>query len=183
MNFSFVDLERRLPQRLAQWAPQMVAAHICYGVDMLLIAAIMDRESQGGEALKPRGPKGVGDGGHGRGLMQIDDRSHGMFLQARFDDKLTDVWTDPAFNILYGTRLIARNTRMLGGNVLAAIAAYNAGPGRAGDVMRSLGPITDKQAVIAALDEVTSKGPSGRPDYVSDVMKRWENFQRADLNA
>jgi hypothetical protein len=42
--------------------------------DTVLIVAIGLRESNLGRALVPRGPSGRGDGGHGRGLFQIDDR-------------------------------------------------------------------------------------------------------------
>jgi hypothetical protein len=75
-----VEQLQRLPLRLAQWAVEIHFAAALYRLDPLVLAAIVERESRGGEALSPPGPAGVGDGGHGRGLMQIDDRWHGLFV-------------------------------------------------------------------------------------------------------
>jgi hypothetical protein len=44
------------------------------GEDVALLCAVMLRESIGGTILTPPGRNGRGDGGHGRGLFQIDDR-------------------------------------------------------------------------------------------------------------
>lgn len=42
---------------------------------------LMDRESLCGLLLSPKGPAGTGDGGHGHGLFQLDDRTHGAFIR------------------------------------------------------------------------------------------------------
>ncbi len=90
------------------------------------IGGIGSRESFWGIILDPPGPDGVGDSGHGRGLMQIDDGSHEF---AR-----TGNWTDPRANIRYGCDLLADNRAVLkreglsGKQLLRATAAsYNAG--------------------------------------------------------
>ena len=87
----------------------------------------------------------VGDQGHGRGLFQIDDRSHGRFLASHGADRpggkpplepaaryAATLLTD---NLAYGRRQGVRETDLL----KFAVSAYNAGPGgalqgyRAGD--------------------------------------------------
>lgn len=133
------------------------------------MAAIVDRESLGGEALKPQSPAGFGDGGHGRGLAQVDDRYHESFITARFDDAVTPIWTDPTFNILYGARLLA-NAHRLTGSWLVSVAAYNAGLTRATRASRTVSG-NDELALLAALDRATTGG-----NYVSDVLRRRDSF-------
>ena len=59
-----------------------------------VLAGICYRETRGGESklLDVPGPHGLGDFGHGHGLMQIDDRSHPAFCHS-------DLWFDAARNI------------------------------------------------------------------------------------
>jgi soluble lytic murein transglycosylase-like protein len=164
------DLMSRLPLRLARWAPQLLSAQLCYGVDALLLAALMDRESKGGEALTPKGAGGTGDAGHGRGLMQIDDRAHPIFVHAVSDDGAL-LWKEPAFNILYAARLFAHDLGILDGDEHAAIAAYNCGAQRVKRTLAALEPDADPVARRAALDGLTT----GR-DYVTDVVGRLATF-------
>lgn len=72
------------------------------GISPLLIVGFMERESASGQALLPPGPAGTGDSGHGRGLMQIDDRSFGSWLAA-------NNWRDPAVNIRKGVAVLQEN--------------------------------------------------------------------------
>lgn len=160
------ELERHLPPRLARWARHLTAAAALYELDALLLAAIMDRESLGGDALNPKGPDGTGDNGHGRGLMQIDDRTHRRFTDAA-DDVGRELWADPAVNVLYAARLLSRNLRSSDGDEDMAIAAYNAGMQRAFRATRNADPSGRR----AALDAITT----GR-NYVSDVQARRAAF-------
>src|SRR5262245_29122061 len=64
-----------------------------------------------------------GDGGHGRGLMQIDDRYHQTFL--RNNQEGMDVET----NVEYAAALLANNIAYFKGSYEQGIAAYNCGPG------------------------------------------------------
>ncbi len=164
------DLMRLLPDRLARWAPQFVAAELCYGVDAATMAAIVDRESLGGEALTPASPGGVGDHGRGHGLGQIDDRAHMSFVDARFDDGVS-LWSDPTFNILYGARLLRRNLDILGGQYDAAVAAYNCGAGAVRKALKLLEAEPNPIARRSALD-----GLCTGKDYVTDVLTRREKF-------
>jgi len=151
-----------LPPRLSRWAKELLGASICYGVDPLILAAIMDRESQGGDALKPPGAGGFGDGGHGRGLMQIDDRSHTDFVSCRFGRNGL-LWQDPAFNVLYAAKLLRKNLDACGGKYPPAIAGYNASMQRVmGILLNSVG-----DASIEQLDALTTGG-----NYVTDVLAK-----------
>ena len=71
-------------------------------LDYLLLAAICSRESGFGRYLTPPGPGGTGDSGHGHGLMQIDDRTWGVWL-ASHD------WPSPYTNITKGAQLLVSN--------------------------------------------------------------------------
>jgi hypothetical protein len=169
-----------LPPRLEQWLPQFISATLCFQVDIPTMAAIIDRESLGGDALKPKGPGGYGDGGHGHGLGQIDDRSHGGFLHARFWDGAR-LWQDPTFNILFAARLLRANLSATGGDMPLSIAAYNCGLKRARwELEQHKGDITDEESRIAVLDSVTANG-----DYVTDCLRRRREFTppEAALNA
>lgn len=86
------------------------------GIDWTLPGAIAWRESDCGLALDENM---TGDHGHGRGLMQIDDRSHPV-------DEMD--WKDPWVNIGYAVNnVLMPEIKAFGGDVKAALAAYNTG--------------------------------------------------------
>jgi hypothetical protein len=152
------QLTDALPGRIGQWArPLAVAARGTHPAAIdelrwgLVLGAIMDRESAGGQTLNPRGPTGVGDFGHGRGLMQIDDRAHPEFTAG-------EDWKDPQANITYGAKLLRSLFDAGNGDLRAAIAAYNAGP-------RAL-KLTDPDVIT-----------TGR-NYSADVLARADSFEQ-----
>lgn len=151
------QLRAKLPSRLARWAAELWHAAELYHVSAVVLAAIMDRESLGGDALVPRGPTGSGDFGHGRGLMQIDDRAHPAFVA-------TGLWQEPAFAVLYGARLLRQNLDAFQGDYPAAIGAYNAGAKRVRFALAALPPGAPQDKRIAAIDMVTTRC------YVSGVL-------------
>ena len=129
-----------------------------------IVAGIGSRESAWGLVLSPRGPAGTGDGGHGRGLMQIDDRYHQTFINS-------GLWSNPQENIRYAIDQVlsrnydslARNTNLQGIDLLrGAIAAYNSG---LTNVMKALGQGLD-------VDHYTTG-----QDYSWDVLNRAGWFQ------
>lgn len=148
-----------------------------YGLDPAVVAAVVSRESGGGRLLGKRGnPADTGDHGHGRGLMQADDRFWKGLLNLDSKGGEEDAWRYPAFNIAFGCWLLAKNLDALraefpgldeGERLRAALAAYNCGLGR---VMRAL---ADKRDVDAA----TAGG-----DYGRDVLARAEWLRRNFFN-
>lgn len=103
-----------------------------YGIPSAVVAGIGSRESAWGLALTPPGPGGTGDGGHGRGLLQVDDRWHVDFINS-------GKWANAKDNIIYGCALLKNfmtHYETKGGItdkllvLQAAVAAYNAGPRR-----------------------------------------------------
>lgn len=167
-------MKSTLPRRLAQWLPIVRAAEALFGVDALLVLAVMDRESLGGEALKPRGPGGAGDKGHGRGLMQIDDRAHPTLAAALLCDG-SPLLGHPVFNVLVGAHYLSTLVQQFDGTgvdpLLAASAAYNCGPGKVRRALRALPRPLSQEETLKALDPLTAGG-----DYVSDVLRRRLGF-------
>jgi hypothetical protein len=133
-----------------------------FDIQPSVIGGVGSRESLWGLILNPRGPAGTGDGGHGRGLMQIDDGAHEF---AR-----TGNWQNPKANIRYGCDLLADNRAVLkregltGRQLLkATLASYNAGLG----------------AVLRALDRgINVDSVTTGDDYGKDVLDRAGWFQK-----
>ncbi|MBV8333805.1 MAG: transglycosylase SLT domain-containing protein [Candidatus Eremiobacteraeota bacterium] len=105
----------------------IAAAAARYHLDPALSAAVAAQETGGPESDSGRNI--VGDGGHGHGLFQIDDRWHAF---AR-----TAAAMDPVANADYAASLLADNLRRFHGDVHAALEAYNGGgAGYADSVLR-----------------------------------------------
>lgn len=99
------------------FAPQISAAARRHGLDPELLAAVAAQETGGPDTNAGRNV--VGDGGHGRGLFQIDDRWHTFAAT-------TDAM-DPAKNADYAAGMLSGLLKQYGGNVREALSAYNAG--------------------------------------------------------
>lgn len=93
------------------------------GVDAALIAAVIYSESQFVDQTSHA---------DARGLMQITPQTAEEIekLSGGTTFKLEDL-RDPELNIRYGTFYLAHLLEMYDGDVVAALAAYNAGPGNA----------------------------------------------------
>lgn len=109
-----------------------------YNIPPSIMAGMGSRESHWGLALTPPGPNGTGDHGHGRGLLQIDDRWHVPFVQS-------GRWADARENIIYGGAVLkncmAYFEKKAGWSmsfqlIQAGVAGYNCGPRRAWDGYR-----------------------------------------------
>ena len=125
-----------------------------YGLDPAFVKAVVRTES----AFNPYAVSRAG----AKGLMQLMDataRSLGV------DDPF-----DPAQNVAGGTRYLAWLLGKYDGNVKAALAAYNAGPGR----IERLGILTDE-----AFDEKRSLLPEETQDYVAKVLETFERYRAA----
>lgn len=99
------------------FGPQIAAAAARHHLDPRLLAAVAAQETGGPGADSGRNV--VGDGGHGRGVFQIDDRWHAF---ARDPAAM-----DPARNADYAAGMLETNLGRYGGDVRAALSAYNAG--------------------------------------------------------
>lgn len=86
-------------------------------LDPRLLAAVAAQETGGPGSNSGRNV--VGDGGHGHGLFQIDDRYHAF---ARTADAM-----DPSKNADYAAHLLHDLVAQYGGDLPAALNAYNSG--------------------------------------------------------
>jgi len=167
-QFTAVQLAqlRRLPQRISKWALEIHCAAALYHLDPLVIAAILERESKGGDALMPPGPRGKGDGGHGHGLMQLDDRWHKPFIA-------TGLWAEAAPAMVYAARLLRQGLDAFGGDYPETIGSYNAGIGGVRRALADLPADASLEKRVAAIDKATTDA------YVAGVLWLREVFETA----
>ncbi len=109
----------RLPlaSRNVAYGSQISYAASAYGLDPKLLAAVAAQETGGPDANSGRNV--VGDGGHGHGLFQIDDRSHSFASTAAA--------MDPQQNADYAASMLSSLITSNGGDIHAALSAYNSG--------------------------------------------------------
>lgn len=166
LTFSLVA-EKTCPPYIAKWAREIAAASLVTDVDPYLIAAIMARESMGGDALTPRGPGGVGDKGRAHGLMQLDIGAFGSVIKAILPASGRPLWTLPSCNVLVGALHLKHALYVFQGEEAPAVAAYNCGEGRVRSALMQLPPGTHVDVRLQCLDSLTT----GK-DYVTDVLRR-----------
>jgi Transglycosylase SLT domain len=117
----------RLAAQGVAYAPQIAGAARRHGLDPELLAAVAAQETGGPGANGGRNV--VGDGGHGRGLFQIDDRWHAF---ARSPGAM-----DPGRNADYAAGMLSGLLARYGGDTREALSAYNAGsPHATGTITR-----------------------------------------------
>ncbi|MGA2761391.1 MAG: transglycosylase SLT domain-containing protein [Candidatus Cybelea sp.] len=105
------------------FASQIESAARRYGLDPSLLAAVAAQETGGPDTNA--GHNIVGDGGHGHGIFQIDDRWHPFASTAAA--------MDPGKNADYAAGMLSGLLKRYGGNVHEALSAYNTGsPASAG---------------------------------------------------
>lgn len=107
----------QLAQHGVAYATQIAGAAQRYGLDPRLLAAVAAQETGGPGSNS--GANVVGDGGHGHGLFQIDDRWHSFAKSSAA--------MNPAKNADYAAKMISGLLKRNGGNVKAALSSYNAG--------------------------------------------------------
>ena len=106
----------RLAGQGVAFAPQIAGAARRHGVDPELLAAVAAQETGGPGSNAGRNV--VGDGGHGHGLFQIDDRWHD-FANARRDG--------PGRNADYAAGMLQGCSSATAATSIEALSAYNAG--------------------------------------------------------
>ena len=164
------------PFRLWRWRFEIQQAADFFGFEPGLVAAIIDRESLGGEALTPPTRLGRGDGNHGHGLMQIDDRAHPDFCSD------IEKWGNAQLNIMKGTEILKWGFETCGHHIEGAVATYNSGWARVKDGIvkpwiREL--YQRKKPELPTIDEL-DVFTTGH-DYVSDVMARFERLKKVQF--
>lgn len=131
------------------WLILFAEASAKYHIALEVLLAQCSRETGGIHNIP-------GDSGHGRGLMQIDDRWHGSWLKAHMEG------FDPASNIDYAASLLASEVKYF--NALdAGLAAYNSGRGNVKKAIRK----------GFKVDHYTAHG-----DYSKDVLERAKEFKK-----
>ena len=111
------SLTGRLAAEGVNYAPEIVSAAQRHGVDPTLLAAVAAQETGGPGSNGGRNE--VGDGGHGHGLFQIDDRWH--------DFAKVGAAMDPAQNADYAAGMLSGLLQRYHGDVHEALSAYNSG--------------------------------------------------------
>jgi hypothetical protein len=100
-----------------RFAAQIESAARAHGLDPRFLAAVAAQETGGPGSNS--GANVVGDGGHGRGVFQIDDRWH-AFARTR-------AAMEPAKNADYAAGMLSGLLSRYRGDARAALSAYNAG--------------------------------------------------------
>lgn len=114
---SIDPIASRLASEGVAYSSQIAGAARRHGLDPKLLAAVAAQETGGPDTNAGRNV--VGDGGHGRGLFQIDDRWH-SFANG-------PAAMDPGKNADYAAGMLSGLLKCYGGNVHEALSAYNAG--------------------------------------------------------
>ncbi|HEY1882682.1 MAG TPA: transglycosylase SLT domain-containing protein [Candidatus Cybelea sp.] len=121
---SIDPIASRLAENGVAYAPQIARAARQNGLDPNLLAAVAAQETGGPGANSGRNV--VGDGGHGRGVFQIDDRWHPFAA--------TPAAMDPGSNADYAAGMLSGLLKRYGGNVREALSAYKGDKGDKGDM-------------------------------------------------
>jgi Transglycosylase SLT domain len=114
---SIDPIASRLAGEGVAFAPEIASAARRYGLDPDLLAAVAAQETGGPDTNAGRNV--VGDGGHGHGIFQIDDRWHSFAS--------TSAAMDPAENADYAAGMLSGLLKRYRGNVHEALSAYNSG--------------------------------------------------------
>ena len=152
-----------------RFGAQITAAARANGLDPRLLAAVAAQET-GGPA-NDSGANIVGDNGHGHGLFQLDDRYHPIARSAAA--------MDPATNAQYAGKFLSGLLQRFGGNLRAALSAYNAGAadatgtvttwpdgshlGYADSVMRHLARLESRDQLLADASSAGLTGTASLP--------------------
>ena len=163
------SLVSRFASEGVNFAPEIVGAAKKYGVDPKLLAAVAAQETGGPGANGGRNE--VGDGGHGRGLFQIDDRWH--------DFAKTPAAMDPAQNADYAAGMLSGLLKRYNGNTREALSAYNSGDPHGKGTSTTWGDGTKLDYADSVLRHYQQLGgTSERPDPLGDFALQQPQLQR-----
>ena len=113
-----------------------------------------------------------------RGLMQLLPRTaravaRDLGVSQYRDDRLLN---DPAFNLQLGRAFLARQIDDFGGSYVLALAAYNAGPGRARAWIRDFGDPRDP--AVDPLDWIESVPFEETRNYIQRVLENLQVYRQ-----
>jgi hypothetical protein len=114
---SIDPIAAKLAAQGVAFAPEIADAARKHAVDPELLAAVAAQET-GGPGSNA-GANILGDGGHGHGIFQIDDRWHAFAS--------TPSAMDPGQNADYAAGMLSGLLKRYGGDVHEALSAYNSG--------------------------------------------------------
>lgn len=148
-----------------RYSGEIATAARVHRLNPKLLAAVAAQETGGPGSRSGRNI--VGDGGHGHGIFQIDDRYHAF---ARTAEAM-----DPAKNADYAATLLSGLLKRFGGDVHAALSAYNAGSPTAAGTRTDWGDgcrLGYADSVLRHYDQlsdssVLATGPDGAPTSTS----------------
>jgi|GEM_PF-2503323 len=169
-------LNANIRGRMERFMPFIEQASQTYGVPKNLIMSVMMQESGGNpNIVSPAGAGGLmqimPNTARGYGMKNIYDpvrvKNGGLELDPR-DDR-----ANPEKSIMTGAKILGELTRRYKGNVVLALAAYNAGPGKV-DKWNGVPPIGETQKYVAniprmyaslnAEDKNNPPAPPANPD-------------------
>lgn len=153
------------------FAPQIESAASRHGLDPRLLAAVAAQETGGPGSNSGRNV--VGDGGHGRGLFQIDDRYHAF---AR-----TAAAMNPQANAEYAAGMLSGLLHRFGGNVRKALSAYNAGDPNARGTVTTWSDGTRLSYADSVMRHYAALG--GSSSSVLDELSAESASEQANVNA
>jgi hypothetical protein len=136
-----------------RYGPEIAAAASAQGLDPALLAAVAAQETGGPGSNSGRNI--VGDGGHGHGLFQIDDRSWEFARSAAA--------MDPGRNAGMAATILSGDLRRYGGDVHAALSAYNTGSPSAAGTQTTWGDgqtLGYADSVLRHYAEITAGAPA-----------------------
>lgn len=154
---------RRDAARLELHRATIETAARAHGLAPAVLAAVISRESGAGVFLDA---SGLGDGGHGHGLTQIDDRSFDAWCASWRMIRRTDPARADRMAITQGAKVLGAKLREIDERLpglapqerlAAGVAAYNCGAKRVAWALRHVLPV----------DHYTTGG-----DYSRDVLAR-----------
>ena len=148
-------------ERCGRYAPLVASAAREFGLDASLIAAIASIESRWNPDAESRAGA--------RGLMQLmPDTARLVAKELKVGYQVNHLTEDPSYNVLLGRTYLKSMIDDLGA-VPPALAAYNAGPGRARRWMRDNGdPRIDEETMV---DWIESIPFDETRSYVQRVME------------
>ncbi len=157
-----------------RFGAEINAAAQAYGLDPRLLAGVAAQETGGPGSSS--GNNIVGDGGHGHGVFQIDDRS--------FAFAGTPAAMDPGANAAMAAQILSSDLQQNGGNVKAALSMYNSGSPTASGTMTTWGDGEKLGYADSVLRHVSELGGASgemaaEAPYTSAAVNALANYRAA----